>query len=135
MVIGTSDGQVYDTEFHQTIDQPWEQQTAPDNNFDLQTHDNQDVYDYEAFKASGAKQAENGHYPDTFKKPNHITFSDESMYHGKDGAEGGHWQQLDDGKHWSFTPGKTNLEKYSPQQLLDYFKKYEPEETLVLPGS
>lgn len=32
-----------------------------------------------AFKA-GLKPGENGHWPDTFKKPGHPTFSDQSMY-------------------------------------------------------
>jgi hypothetical protein len=42
-----------------------------------------------AFKA-GVKPAANGHWPDTFKKPNHPTFSDESRY-AKFGKPG-HWE-------------------------------------------
>jgi hypothetical protein len=43
-----------------------------------------------AFKA-GVKPAENGHWPDTFKKPNHPTFSTESIY-AKDAPEkAGSW--------------------------------------------
>lgn len=52
-----------------------------------------DVYDYDlrgAWKA-GAVQAENGHFPDTFKKPNHPTFSVESKYHDGKKYVGGHW--------------------------------------------
>lgn len=52
-----------------------------------------DVYDYDlrgAWKA-GAAQAENGHFPDTFKKPNHPTFSVESKYHDGKNYVGGHW--------------------------------------------
>jgi len=52
-----------------------------------------DVYDYDlrgAWKA-GAAQAENGHFPDTFKKPNHHTFSNESKYHNETNRVGGHW--------------------------------------------
>ena len=53
-----------------------------------------DVYDYDlrgAWKA-GAAQAENGHFPDTFKKPNHQTFSNESQYHNGTTRIGGHWE-------------------------------------------
>ncbi len=37
--------------------------------------------------------SENGHWPDTFKKPNHPTFSVESQYaKGPDAAKAGRWQ-------------------------------------------
>lgn len=52
-----------------------------------------DVYDYDlrgAWKA-GAAQAENGHFPDTFKKPNHHTFSEESQYADGKRNVGGRW--------------------------------------------
>lgn len=49
-------------------------------------------YDFRgAFKA-GVGPDQSGHWPDTFKKPNHPTFSDESMY-AKDQPElAGHWE-------------------------------------------
>lgn len=40
-------------------------------------------YDYDlrgAFKAGSTPDAASGHFPDTFKKPNHPTFSVESQY-------------------------------------------------------
>lgn len=37
-------------------------------------------YDMQGAWKAGAGQADNGHFPDTFKKPNHPTFSTESMY-------------------------------------------------------
>lgn len=76
------------------------------------------------------------HFPDTFKKPNHPTFSDESQYHGKDGNEGGKWDLLMDYDHASFqfTPGKTNLEHHSPEELQDYFNRIEPNNLLNLPN-
>ncbi len=52
------------------------------------------LYDYDlqgAFLA-GATPSENGHLPDTFKKPNHPTFSDQSQYAGAPGARPGHWE-------------------------------------------
>jgi len=76
---------------------------------------------------------EGQHYPDTFKKPNHPTFSNESIYHGGK-YEGGQWQKNEDGSY-QFTPGRTNLEHYTPQELQDYFNKVEPGNKLNLPQS
>jgi hypothetical protein len=92
-------------------------------------------YDMKAFRRDNpdAKMGPGQHYPDTYKKPNHPTFSDESIYHGKGGAEGGHWNK-ESGGSYSFTPGKTNLEHFSPSQLQDYFKKVEPGNKLNLPA-
>lgn len=52
--------------------QAWKAENAPE--------DSGADYDFRgAFKA-GVEPAENGHWPDTFKKPNHPTFSNESIY-------------------------------------------------------
>jgi hypothetical protein len=87
-----------------------------------------DLYDYDlrgAFKQNGFQKLGPGHGADTFKKPNHPTFSNESQYHGKNGLEGGSWVQLPD-KSYTFTPGKTNWDNFSPSELQNYFKKVEP---------
>lgn len=47
-------------------------------------------YDMRGFWKSGESQSENEHFPDTYKKPNHETFSDESIYSNKE-HPGGHW--------------------------------------------
>lgn len=81
------------------------------------------------------------HFTDLFKKPNHPTFSDQSIYHGMrpDTGEwdarlqGGTWQDLGNGK-FSFTPGATNLQMHEPQALIDYFNRVEPGNQLILPG-
>jgi hypothetical protein len=78
-----------------------------------------DDYDYAAAQAAGVKPDETGHWPDTFKKPTHITFSDESKF---DDGGAGHWQHLG-GDRWSFTPGPTNLKYHSMDELRAYFKK------------
>ncbi len=45
-----------------------------------------------AFKAGLTPDPNTGHWPDTFKKPNHPTFSNESQYAvGPDKAKAGHW--------------------------------------------
>ena len=92
-----------------------------------------DLFDYDmrgAFK-SGALQSENGHYPDTYKKPNHPTFSTDSQYHGADGHQGGTWTQL--GGRWAFTPGQANLQMHGPDVLHRYFAEVDPEAWLNLP--
>lgn len=44
-----------------------------------------------AFKAGLRPDSRSGHWPDTFKKPNHPTFSDQSIY-AKDRPDlAGHW--------------------------------------------
>ncbi len=46
-----------------------------------------------AFKAGLVPDAATGHWPDTFKKPNHPTFSDQSMYAtGANAAKAGRWE-------------------------------------------
>ena len=60
--------------------QSWKQRNAP--------RDSGEDYDLRgAFKAGLQPDPETGHWPDTFKKPNHPTFSDESQYaqYGKPG--------------------------------------------------
>lgn len=37
-------------------------------------------YDLRGAYKAGVTPAENGHWPDTYKKPNHPTFSNESIY-------------------------------------------------------
>ena len=81
-------------------------------------------YDYDIqgwWKNNQSQSLNDGHLIDQFKKPNHPTFSDQSQYHGKNGLQGGTWNQLPD-KSYTFTPGSTNLENFSPAELQDYFK-------------
>lgn len=92
------------------------------------------TYDYDArgFWKSGANAASNGHGADTWKKPNHPTFSDQSMYSGKDGFVGGKWDKGSNGS-WSFEPSKTNLEFHPAEQLQQYFQQNERGNTLKMP--
>jgi hypothetical protein len=71
-----------------------------------------------------------GHLPDTFKKPNSPTFSDESIYHGTTAPFGGTWQggkwEQSNGPNWSYTPSTTMLKyTHDPIKLQEYMKKYE----------
>ncbi len=64
------------------------------------------------------------HGPDTFKKPNHPTFSTDSKY-SSEKTPGGVWKN--ENGVTSFTPGQQNLRVRSKEQLKQYFKKREPD--------
>lgn len=83
------------------------------------------TYDYDMTGAflGGVKSGEDGHLPDTYKKPNHPTFSVDSQYHNSDGNYGGQWLELADGD-WLFVPSQTNWEM-NGDWLEDYFKMAE----------
>lgn len=91
------------------------------------------TYDYDLRGAwlAGAEQAANGHLPDTFKKPNHPTFSNESQY-SRGPMIGGRWVKGPDGKY-AFLASPVNLSARSPEALQEYFATTEPDVTLVLP--
>ena len=62
--------------------QLWKQKFAP--------HDTGEDYDLRgAFLKGFMPDPQSGHWPDTYKKPNHPTFSNESIYATPYGA--GHW--------------------------------------------
>jgi len=81
-----------------------------------------DLYDYDVrgYWKEGNQPDARGHGTDKFKKPNHPTFSDESIYHGKNGAQGGTWGDR------VFMPGPTNYATQSPDGLAQYFEEVEP---------
>lgn len=81
------------TPAEETTFQQWKSRYAP--------NDSGSDYDLRgAFKA-GLTPGSNGHWPDTFKKPNHPTFSDESIYAAQ--GKPGHW------KGEQFTPPKDDF--------------------------
>lgn len=86
-------------------------------------------YDLRGAWKAGAQEAANGHLTDEFKKPNHPTFSSESIYSGKNGEQGGQWSK-DKADKWIFKPGASNLKNYGQQGLEDYFKRSEPDSIL-----
>jgi len=90
-------------------------------------------YDLQGAYLAGLSTADNGHLPDTFKKPNHPTFSNESKYSGKDFGTGGQWSQNPD-KTWSFAVSPDQLKISDPRAIADYFKNNEPTGTLIMPG-
>lgn len=72
-----------------------------------------------------------GHFPDTYKKPNHPTFSNQSQYNGQDGMYGGTWGK--EGEQHTFTPGPANTHWRPLSRLQEYFKNEEPEAILYPP--
>lgn len=88
---------------------------------------------YSAFKA-GVNPDERGHLPDTYKLPNHITYSDESIYSKKPNAPPpGHWFQ--ENNKWYFWASPTNIQNAGGvTNLQSYFNQYEPDAGLILPN-
>jgi hypothetical protein len=95
----------------------------------------QDTFDYDmrGFWKSGDQFAANGHAGDTFKKPNHPTFSSFSKYNGVDGYQGGQWGGGQNGQPWTFTPSQTNLQMNDAGDLQKYFQDVEKGNHLILP--
>jgi len=62
----------------------WKEKYAP--------NDSGSDYDFYSAWLAGALPDENGHWPDTFKLPNHPTFSDESQYANQFPTLAGHWE-------------------------------------------
>ncbi len=91
-----------------------------------------DLYDYDLrgmWNAGAGFGGDNGHATDQWKKPNHPTFSDQSIYNGVDGFQGGHWQN-GSGGGFQYVASPTNT--YSPQELQQYFQRVEPDVQLIL---
>jgi len=71
-----------------------------------------------------------GHAPDTWKKPNHPTFSDESIYSTGKPWVGGHW--FDEN---TFAPSAEMLATTHPEaEYLRYMREMQPGLTIVLLG-
>lgn len=93
-----------------------------------------DLYDYDmrgAF-ASGLP-TQGGHYPDTYKKPNHPTFSDQSQYNRPPYMVGGQWGQLaipGPVRVDTFTPSRYGRTMWDENAMRDYFKFAEPNAVL-----
>jgi len=91
-----------------------------------------DTYDYDLRGFWKDQQfSNNGHGSDKYKKPNHPTFSDESMYHGTPAPwggkyEGGTWKETKQGL--TYTPSAAMLKyTHNLNDLNEYLKEYEPD--------
>lgn len=63
--------------------QKWKSRVAP--------RDSGEDYDLRGAYKGQAAQAKNGHWPDTYKKPNHPTFSNQSRYAPNAPDKAGSW--------------------------------------------
>ena len=67
------------------------------------------------------------HGPDQYKYPNHITFSDDSMYSTPEHM-GGHWTELKNGK-WQFQPSQWNIQNAGgKEKFLNWWNQGEGKE-------
>ena len=96
-------------------------------------------YDLRGFWKAGAHAEEkSGHGPDTYKKPNHPTFSDESKYSGMLAPHGGNymggkWDKDDENKD-TFTPSEHMMANtHKADMLKKYMAEREPNTILILP--
>jgi hypothetical protein len=95
-----------------------------------------DDYDYAGYDRAVAqgliesRAGEEAHYPDTFKLPNHITFSEQSKY-SNEKTPGGRWMETEGGRYY-FHPSEHNLKNTSPDAMAEYFKNYEKKGTSVV---
>ena len=80
-------------------------------------------YDYDAARTAGVRPDKYGHLPDTYKLPNHMTFSDDSVYSTPE-QQGGHWSRAADGK-WVFWPSQYNMAQHPMRQMDSYFREVE----------
>lgn len=96
-------------------------------------------YDLRGFWKSGAHAEEkSGHGPDTYKKPNHPTFSDESKYSGMLAPHGGNYMggkwDKDDDNNDTFTPSEHMMaHTHNRDTLKKYMAEREPNTILILP--
>ena len=102
----------------------WKLKNAPE--------DTGEDYDLAGAFNANLHPAENGHFPDTFKKPNHPTFSKDSIYSTED-QTGGEWGTDDQGRD-TFKPSPwMGSDPARHENLKSYFKEKEPNATLIDP--
>lgn len=106
--------------------QNWKSKYAP--------NDSGGDYDLEgAYKAGIKPDSKGGHFPDTFKKTNHPTFSNESKYSTPE-TPGGTWGVDAKGSN-TFTPSQWMASDVNRMSSLQkYFSEREPNATLILPN-
>jgi hypothetical protein len=92
-----------------------------------------DAQDYDTRGAflAGMQPDARGHLADTYKLPNHITFSNESIF-SNPLQQGGRWETGPDGRS-QFHASEFNLQNYPAERLQQYFQQQEPDTQLVLP--
>lgn len=98
-----------------------------DEQYDLKAAYN-DPEVYKQWRETELKNPGKGHWLDKYKKPNHPTFSTESVY-SNEKTTGGQWKKLADGT-WQFTVSPYLMSLYSYDDYINYFKD-EPGNTVI----
>jgi hypothetical protein len=82
---------------------------------------NTEDYDLAGAYLDSVGMSGNGHFTDQFKRPNHITFSDQSQYSSPEN-HGGTWDEI----FGTYTPGAANLRYRTSDDIARYIKEREP---------
>lgn len=96
-------------------------------------------YDLQGMYADGGAPAlaglQRGHGVDTYKKPNHPTFSQESKYSTPERPGGAWWEDRTSKAGWAFTPSPQMLAdgNRTPEGMRRYFDEVEPGVGLRMP--
>lgn len=100
----------------------------------VQNNKTKDTFDYDLRGAwkEGSAGTGGAHSPDTYKKPNHPTFSNQSKYNGAEGKTGGEWVQQPGGSY-TFNASDANVQNMGEQGLRNYFNKYEKGNAVNIP--
>jgi hypothetical protein len=88
-------------------------------------------YDLEGYinKYGIPDRSKGQHLTDEFKLPNHITFSDGSIYHSEK-TPGGQWRKVEN--KWHYKPSPYVLSIHPKEKLQKYFQEREPDSVLDL---
>lgn len=98
--------------------------------------DEDNTYDYEGYFNDNPEKAwrmlekdAKEHFPDTYKTPNHPTYSDESRYSMPPNIEGGHWYDKPfDYQRWDYQLSPTQIASdWNVDRTLDYAADAEDE--------
>lgn len=103
------------------------QEEAAFNQWAIANNRQQDSFDYDMRGAwkNGVGQSGNGHFPDTYKKPNHPTFSNQSIYDGQ-GMQGGEWSQQSGRDVYTPSADMVRQPGYVTYMLEKYMPSVEP---------
>lgn len=101
--------------------------------FQQQNRRSGDLRDYDmrgAWSQDQGSTSASGHLTDRYKKPNHPTFSGESMYSSSQ-TPGGSWAQMPNNGRWVYSPSAHNQNTYGRGNLTNYFDRVEPDSLLL----
>jgi hypothetical protein len=106
--------------------------SIPEYKNDTVSYDLQSAYEELPYSQMKRFAESNAHLPDTYKKPTHPTFSNESKYHN-DKTPGGYWDRDTKGRD-RFTPSQYNIDNMGgPKEYMKWFQENEKGVILNMP--